>query len=52
MNETEQSFSNIYRKTPVLEPHFNIEPATLLKKRPWHRRFPVNFAKSSRTAIL
>ena len=20
-------------------------PATLLKKRPWHKRFPVNFAK-------
>ena len=27
-------------------------PATLLKKRFWHRCFPVNFAKFSRTAFL
>ena len=27
-------------------------PATLLKKRLWHRCFPVNFAKFSRTSFL
>ena len=27
-------------------------PATLLKKRPWHRCFPVNFAKYLRTPVL
>ena len=27
-------------------------PATLLKKRPWHRCFPVNFAKLLRTPFL
>ena len=27
-------------------------PATLLKKRPWHRCFPVNFVKCSRTSFL
>ena len=27
----------------------NKRPATLLKKRLWHRRFPVNFAKFLRT---
>ena len=26
-----------------------LRPTTLLKKRPWHRCFPVNFAKFSRT---
>ena len=26
-----------------------LRPATLLKKRPWYRCFPVNFAKFSRT---
>ena len=28
------------------------QPATLLKKRFWHRRFPVNFAKFLRTPFL
>ena len=28
------------------------EPATLLKKRLWHRYFPVNFAKFLRAAFL
>ena len=27
-------------------------PATLLKKRPWHRCFPVNFPKFQRTPLL
>ena len=29
-----------------------LSPATLLKKRLWHRHFPVNFAKSLRTPFL
>ena len=38
----------IHRKTPVL----GLRPATLLKKRLWHRCFPVNFAKFLRTPFL
>ena len=30
----------------------DLRPATLLKKRLWHRRFPVNFAKFLRTPFL
>ena len=37
-------FCKIHRKTP--------QPATLLKKRLWHRYFPVNFAKFLRTPFL
>ena len=51
MNEIKQRFSKIHKNTPLLESHFNNEPAALLKKRLRHRCFPVNFAKSSRTAI-
>ena len=29
-----------------------LRPATLLKKRPWHRCFPVNFAKFLRSPFL
>ena len=29
-----------------------LKPATLLKKRPWHRCFPVNFAKFLRTPFF
>ena len=29
-----------------------LRPATFLKKRPWHRSFPVNFEKFSRTPFL
>ena len=29
-----------------------LRPATLSKKRPWHRCFPVNFAKFLRTSFL
>ena len=28
-----------------------LRPATLIKKRPWHRDFPVNFAKFLRTIL-
>ena len=31
---------------------FRLSPATLLKKRLWHRCFPVNFAKFLRTSFL
>ena len=30
----------------------DLRPAILLKKRLWHRRFPVNFAKFSKTPFL
>ena len=39
-----QKFHKIHRETPV--------PATLLKKRLWHRCFPVNFMKFLRTPFL
>ena len=49
-------FHKIHRKTPVPETFFNkvagLRPATLLKKRLWHRCFPVNFAKFLRTIFL
>ena len=38
-----QKFRKIHRKTPVLEP---------LKKRLWHRCFPVNFTRFPRTPFL
>ena len=46
-------FHKIYRKTPVLESIFNkvtdLRLAALFKKRLWHRCFPANFVKFSRT---
>ena len=46
----------INRKTPVPESLFNkvagLRPASLLKKRLRHRRFPVNFAKFLKTRFL
>ena len=43
----------IHKKTPVPESFFNkiadLRAATLLKKKLWHRCFPVNFAKCLRT---
>ena len=45
--------TKIRRKTPVSESFFNkvvgFRPATLLKRRLLHRRFPVNFVKFLRT---
>ena len=32
--------------------HLGLRPATLLKKRPWHRCFPVNFAKFLRIPFV
>ena len=48
-------FRKIHRKTPVPESLFNkvaaLRPATLLKKRLWHRYFPVNFVKSLKAGL-
>ena len=41
-----EKFRKIHKKTPVPE------SATLFKKRPWHRCFPVNFVKFLRTPFL
>ena len=43
-----QKFHTIHRKTPVPESLFN---KVELKKRLWHRCFPVNFAKFLRTLL-
>ena len=44
------------QETPVPELFFNkvgsLGPATLLKKKLWHRRFSVNFMKFLRTPFL
>ena len=47
-----QKFCKIHRKPPVPEFPSGPEPATLLKKRTWHRCFPVNFVKFLRTPFL
>ena len=50
-----QKFCKIYKKTPVSQPRNKVaglRPVTLLKKRLWHRCFPVNFAKFLRTPFL
>ena len=48
--------SQNHRKTPVPEPFFKLcckhQLATFLKKRLWHKRFPVNFARFLRTLFL
>ena len=48
--------SQIHRKIPVPESLFNkvagMRPTTLLKKRFWHRYFPVNFAEFLRKPLL
>ena len=44
-----ENFANFTRKHLCQSPFFNkvpgLRPATSLKKRLWHRRFPVKFAK-------
>ena len=51
-----RKFRKIHRKTPVPESLFqkiaSLRLATLLKKRLWHRRFSLSFAKFSRTSCL
>ena len=52
-NRRSYKFRKIHRKTPVPSFFVNkvagLRPATLLKKRLWHRSFPVNFVKFLRT---
>ena len=49
-------FYKIHRKIPVPESFFkniaSLRPVNLLKKRLWHRCFPVNFAKFLRTPFF
>ena len=51
-----QKFRKIHKKTPLPESLFNkvsgLRPATVLKKRLWHRCFPVNFAKFLKTPFF
>ena len=51
-----QKFRKIHRKTPVPKSLFNkvagLRPVTSLKKEPWHRCFPVNFAKFLRAPFI
>ena len=48
-----EQFRTIHRKTTLPESLFNkvagLRLATLMKKRPWHRCFRMNFAKYLRT---
>ena len=51
-----RNFAKIHKKAPVPESLFNkvagLRPATLSKKRIWHRCFSVNFAKFLRTLFV
>ena len=51
-----KKFSKLTEKHLCQSFYFNkvavLRPATLLKKRLWHRYFPVNFAKFLRTSIF
>ena len=40
------------KPTTTLELVVDLRPATLFKKKLWHRCFPVNFAKFARTVFL
>ena len=42
-------FNSFVPNTPFIYP---LRPATLLKKRPWHRCFTMNFAKFLRTPFI
>ena len=47
-----RNFAKFTRKHLYQILFFKHRPATLLKKRPWHRCFPVNFVKFLRTPFL
>ena len=49
---TDSAEAAIYEKSMKKDVHRNFVPAALLKKRLWHRCFPVNFAKFLRTPFL
>ena len=44
--------SKIHSNAPASESFFNLQPATLLKKRRWHAYFSVNFAKFFRDNFI
>ena len=45
-------FKNNFTIFPIYRSSLGLRPATLLKKKLWHRCFPVNFVKFSRTPFL
>ena len=45
-------FHKIHRKTPVPESIFEAQACNFIKKRLWHRCFPLNVAKFLRTPFL
>ena len=51
-----KNFAKLTEKHLCQSPFFNkiagLRPASLLKKRLWHRYFPVNFAKFSKTTFF
>ena len=47
-----RNFAKFTGKHPCQSLLFRLRPTTLLKKRLWHRCFPVNFAKFLRTPFL
>ena len=55
-NKCSQKFGKIHEKTPGASLFFNkvagLRPAILLKRRLWHRCFPMNFAKFLRTPFF
>ena len=55
-NRCSEGYPNIHRKTPVLESLFDkaagLKAFNFIKKRVQHRRFPVNIAKSLKTAFF
>ena len=57
MRHTEAATGGILKKGVLCRGLFfkkieGLEPATLLKRRPWQRCFPVNFEKFLRTLFL
>ena len=47
-----QAVAGGFRQSPFFNKIAGLRPATLLKKRLWHKCFPVNFAKFLRTPFL
>ena len=48
----EENHEEKFRRLMEEELEIDLRSATLLKKRLWHRCFPVNFAKFLRTPLL
>ena len=51
LNISQNSQKNMCQSL-LLNKNASLRPATLLRKRPWHRGFPVNFAKFLRTLFF